>query len=182
MPGKSLYDKIWETRKARINAEQRLLRYQNLSDWLVPWISANLIIINLLPNASSNKYISIFNIYLSIIILIASIIINSKQFAVRAFNMKAHYIKLDSLLYKIKSDEKNISLYEEEYNSLLNQIENHARIDYLKLAIELKNNKDTTVNKLTWKDKLYYYFYNFIFYFFIASLFVLPLIFIRIIK
>lgn len=176
MPEKSIYDKIWETRKVRINTEQRLLRYLNISDWLIPLFSANLIIINLLPNIKNNQYLNIFTISLSILILIASIILNSKQFGVRASNMKAHYIELNKLLFKIESDEKNIADYNLEYNTLLNQIENHSRIDYLKLAIELKKNPNSTVNKPTWRDEVYYYFRIISFYFFIACLFVLPII------
>jgi len=176
MPEKTLSNCIWETRKIRINTEQRLLKYLNISDWLIPWVSANLIIINLIPNNSSNQYISIFTIYLSILILIVSIILNSKQFGVRASNMKAHYIELSNLLFKIKSDEKKITEYNNEYNKLLNQIENHSEIDYLKAVISLENDDDSTMKKPTLRNKIYYYFRNIVFYFLIACLFILPII------
>jgi hypothetical protein len=177
MSTKTLYDRVWETRKARINTEKRLLTYGIICDCLIPWISANLITINIIPKFSKYQNLNILSFSLSIIILVISIIISSRQFGVRASNMKSHYIELNKLLSKIKQS-KNDYEYDSEYNTLLNQVENHSTMDYLKVMIEMKDKSETisTIPKPTKFDIIHYYFSKLIFYSLIVLLFIIPLI------
>ncbi len=97
-----LLNKIWITRKNRINTESRLLKYQFLFSILIPWYSIALIFYSIMP--SRNSWITpVFTVCGSIVVLVSSIITSSQKLELRAHLMKEHYIELSQLLSKLEN-------------------------------------------------------------------------------
>jgi len=136
---KAISDKIWETRKSRINQEKRLLHYATISEFIIPWYSIVLIAITINPFPQRKEIANYSSIIGSIIILVVSIIISSKDFKLRAKEVKSIYIQLDKLYHQAKSIELlrgDINEVFVEYSSILDNTENHSTDDYMKLRID----------------------------------------------
>lgn len=135
--GKKLSEKIWVTRIIRINTEKRFINNALIADWIIPYYSLNFIILSILPFTRTREYINCVSIIGSLVILIASIVISSYQFRLRAYKMKNHYIKLDEL-YR-KANQNDLKKEEEDqifidYERELKTVENHNDYDFLKTA------------------------------------------------
>lgn len=141
---KPLSDKIWETRKCRINMEARLIRYSYVSDFLIPWYSLSLILLTLLAWRSPVPFSDVGAVFGSVFILVFSIVGSSGKFRVRAREIKDQYIELDrlySVSKRMESDNQDPfdSDVFREYQSLLKATPNHREIDYSRLKITLRN-------------------------------------------
>ncbi|OME52813.1 MULTISPECIES: SLATT domain-containing protein [Paenibacillus] len=155
-----LSDKIWVTRKARINAEERLKEFDLLTQILINYYT--LVIVGLsiwtLYDASNAKLISVITIIASVLLFGLSIFVNSRDFKLRALSFKSCYIKLDELYNECELlkdslenlDANEITNIQNRHNKIMNSIENHNPMDYLKVL----NN----INKISKSDWCYYYY------------------------
>lgn len=95
----SLSNKIWITRKARINAEERLEKFDFLTQMLINYYT--LVIVGLsiwtLYDESNAKLISVITIIASVLLFGLSIFVNARNFKIRSLTFKSCYIKLDEI-------------------------------------------------------------------------------------
>jgi len=162
-----LSDRIWLTRKCRIETASRFDRYDIVSKLSITYYSAFIIILSLYNNSSSEINYSFSITSASILILIVSLLVTSMKFKERALAHKQCYIKLHELQYEAQKIEKtgdsDIDLFR-SYNEVLNLTENHSVYDYLKVKFYDKSEEEHL--SITWKGllKLFaYWIYNIIF-------------------
>lgn len=137
---KSLGDKIWITRKCRINLAERLQKNNLFSQLLIIWYSFLLIALTIFDKSSSIfKDSYSLTLILSIGILILSIFIMSMNYSERAIKAQILYAQLDCLFNQVENaaqkDEK--TLYN-QYTNLISLTENHNHNDYLKTQYDLR--------------------------------------------
>jgi len=170
-------EKIWKTRKIRINTEARLNKWATIFDILIPLYSLNFIIITILPIAKKDDWISFISITGSLIILVVSIVVANRNHKIRAYKMMLHYIKLDQIYTRIQS--ANEADKESIYNEYLNElttIENHNNSDYLKTIIESRNDEGSGFPQVGKVNFLKYYLIKLVSYVIILFLFGLPVL------
>lgn len=143
----TLYEKIWKTKGARFIAHKRLEHVNQLSNWAVALNSVYVIIASLLsisPFSEFSKltpeYLSLFTIFLSLIIIVLSLIENSKNYKAKADSLHQCGKDLNKLyerLSQIKDRyEESILRMEIEkigvdYQNVIDKYpDNHLSIDY----------------------------------------------------
>ena len=134
MNKQKILDKIWWTKKARIHSEIRLKQDAQLSQYLLIWFSFIVVCTSIygLKYGLSNN-IELGLIFLSIGILVISIIVNYSRFNERAMEMKKSYEMLNKLHDEATFlDERTIN---NEYRNILELSENHKEIDYLSALV-----------------------------------------------
>ncbi|WP_342421167.1 SLATT domain-containing protein [Paenibacillus sp. FSL E2-0178] len=173
----SLSNKIWITRKARINAEERLEKFDFLTQMLINYYT--LVIVGLsiwtLYDESNAKLISVITIIASVLLFGLSIFVNARNFKIRSLTFKSCYIKLDEIyneceLLKDSPDKlslEDISKIQKKYNKVMNSIENHTPMDYLKVL-----NNTSEISKSQW---WYFNFKRALFIISISIIILLPL-------
>ena len=160
-----LSDKIWVTRKTRIYTEQRLIKANMISNFLVIWYSFFLVCLTIWNLQFPDEKANIFLAFGSIAVLVASTVVASQKFSERSLAVRNCYLKLDELYFKVKEaeekqelDDDRIQEFEREYLVILQNVENHSEFDYLCLRVSLRNNKNTTLPEFTTCDWIVYIF------------------------
>ncbi|MDO6512597.1 SLATT domain-containing protein [Neptuniibacter sp. 2_MG-2023] len=175
-------DNIWWTRKARINAESRLLSNHHCLDLLLLWYSLIAVFVSiwLLAYVDNSKQVSVVFTCFSVFILAVTLFGSNARFAHRAAQFKDNYISLQELYFSIKgSSKEDENKHRLEYKRLLELAENHEPIDDTKALVwEWHNAQDK--NNLTREPKKQHYillcFYYLKRYLLLAVLFSLPLL------
>jgi hypothetical protein len=135
-------DNVWWTRKARIQAEKRLLSNAFQSQVLLLWYSfsgvASAVYYLKAGGASDTPEISgIAWVVFSVLVLCISGFINGLSFKERAGLIKECYETLNGLYQKSKAQSPDVCLLGTEYDQILGVCENHSDRDYyLALCIE----------------------------------------------
>lgn len=158
----ALSEKIWITRKTRIYTEQRLLNKSLITQAVMIFYSFFLVAFSLWNLIQPNNHLEIYSIVSSIAVLVSSIFISSQRFSERAMMIRNCYISLDELYSKVLRIEQignkdKIEQIESEYTNILLNVENHSDYDYLSLRYSLRNNRNTTLPKFTFKDCVDYF-------------------------
>ena len=137
-------DNIWWTRKARINAEARLLSNQHCLDILLLWYSLTAVFVSvwLLGYGGDQKLSSVVFTCFSIFILGVSLFGANARFTQRAAQFKENYISLQELYFNIKGSGAEESPPQIEYKRLLELAENHSEIDDIKSLVSEWANTD----------------------------------------
>lgn len=139
-----LYKNFWITKGSRFIAAKRLEHHDNLSNISITLASVYVIIMNLtiiLPvnqQPLSNDLITYTTICLSILILVISLIVSSKNYKMRAkdYHDCGREIKkiYDIVTLWRNSDiipnQNEIKKIQNKYNNILDKYENHKTIDY----------------------------------------------------
>lgn len=140
-----LKDKIWWTRKSRIQSEQRLLSHAFHADFaiLIYAFYSCAIGVYYLKLANNSEYSSITWLAFSILIFGLSGFVNGLNYKGRALLMKDCYEKLSTLYHKAYTKEVDEIAVREEYSSILNLCENHKEWDHqLAVCKEYLGTKD----------------------------------------
>lgn len=137
-----LENKIWETRKARINASERLRRMDVYTKFITNYYSLMVVLYSVLgvyPHKAKID-VSVPLLIVSIAVFGASLYINSMNYGERANDLKSCYIKLDTLVNELRilrAQSTNASgsidqfrEIEHMYTELLDGVENHSIFDY----------------------------------------------------
>lgn len=139
-PKQQLDNKLWTTRKSRINASERLLRAASFIDFINVYYSIFLIILSLIsisPFCNDNGLTSYVGLAGSISLTISIIYATSLKYRERSAALKQNYIALQKLLDRLSltSDDNSdeIQSIQAEYTNLLSAVENHTHIDYLNI-------------------------------------------------
>lgn len=166
-----LSDNIYFTRKARIQASERLFSNDRHSQYLLTLYS----LINVCLSVVVIKKPGLFGenddlllVVMSIVILCVSLIVSSKNFKGRALSLKSHYIELHKLYYDVRESEKDKSekdksdnkSYVEKYTKLLELEENHKSID--DIIYRVFNNTTRKAGRLEKIRMCCYYFTRFL--------------------
>lgn len=140
-----LSDRIWLTKKCRMEAESRFNRYDNFSKFLITYYSAFILILSLYDIINTTVEYNISIVSASMLILIVSLIITSMRFKERSLAHKQCYIKLDELQQEIAKNENDDQIESEvfkKYNDVLNLTENHSEYDYFKVKYYDKSKEE----------------------------------------
>ena len=135
-------DSVWWTRKARIQAEKRLLSNAFQSQVLLLWYSfsgvASAVYYLKEGMAIDNPEITgIAWVVFSVLVLCISGFINGLSFKERAGLIKECYETLNGLYQKSRSQNSDVSKLGAEYDQILGVCENHSDRDYyMALCIE----------------------------------------------
>lgn len=147
-------DNIWWTRKARIQAEKRLLANAFQTQILLLWYSFFSVAISIyfLQFAVESNYAGISWVVFSVLILCISGFINGLNFKERALLIKECYETLNGLYHKAKQPGANIPDISAKYEQVLNICENHIEIDYYIAMCEIFLTRDTSKEPDTSKE------------------------------
>lgn len=154
----TLYEKLWKTKGTRFIAHKRLEHVNQLSNWAVALNSVYVIIASLLslsPFSEFSKltpeYLSLFTIFLSLIIIVLSLIENSKNYKAKADSLHQCGKDLNKLyerLSQIKDSYEESALRMEieqigaDYQNVIDKYpDNHLSIDY---DLFVASNKELT--------------------------------------
>ena len=144
-------NKIWMTRRARIQTEKRLLSNAFHSQLLLLWYSFFSVAVAIYyltgsPGQSQNVIWVVF----SILVLVMSGYLQGFSYKKRAAAVKLCYEDLDKLYMKAKNQQTvGESLYD-EYKMVLDSCENHTTGDFYEaICVEYLNSSDSDRKKLT---------------------------------
>lgn len=162
-----LQDKIWITRKSRIEASERLLRNDFHSHLIVNYYALYVVIISVYDLNSTQVDLSLLAVIGSILVLTTSIFITSKNFKERSNFLKTCYLKLEFIQEKIKSlseSEKKSKYLEisEEYNDVLRNSENHLSVDFTKIKMSIPKGNRQKSTQISTNEYISYYIYLFL--------------------
>lgn len=152
-----LSDKIWWTRKSRIEASERLKRARRHSEIILLWYSFLAVAssIYLLTQQSESAFISTTSatIY-SVLVLCMSVYINGANLPEKAFRMEQSYKALDDLYDRARTAESSDTISDlvqvtTEYRHEVKASPNHSEIDYFSAILKLTINKEAHNKKLT---------------------------------
>lgn len=139
------YKKLWETKGSRFIAANRLELHDKWSTITISIISVYIISINLaiilpdLPEFLSTEIITYSTICLSVLVLVISLILASRNYKMRADKYHECGRKINEIYDQLciwkntdenpsKDDLNNMS---KNYYTILDNHENHSRLDYL---------------------------------------------------
>ena len=176
-----LKDKIWITRKSRIEASERLLRNDFHSHLLVNYYALFVVIISVYDLYCKEVDLALLSVIGSILVLTTSIFITSKNFKERSNFFKTCYLKLDLILKKINSlnkDEKESKYLpiSEEYHDVLLNSENHLAVDFTKMKLSIPKENRQKSTQIAANEYINYYLYLFARTLCMTILYLLPLI------
>ena len=163
----SLKSNVWMTRKARINASERLLYLEKFIQFINIYYSCFLCSLSVYSLTTTNDKIGIISTVLSIILTISIVYLNSQNFGERAQQLKINYIALQKLYFNLDNLDVNTTcdllIYQNEYCDLLASCKNHSSHDYYR--IQLREKKIKIISKsclIYYICKIFKYFFAFI--------------------
>lgn len=140
-PDKALSDRIWWTRKARIEAEQRLLRMSFHFNLLLFYYSAFSVgtSVYYFKFAPKSEYINFVWVLFSILIFCIQCLSSGFQLNRRAGLLKECYEALGNLEQKCnKASEGELIQIGENFTLILRSCENHQSLDYYRAIFNEK--------------------------------------------
>lgn len=154
----TLSNAAWWTRKARMQAEKRLLSNAAHSQILLLWysfasVAASIFYLNFATRPTDQNIAGITWVVFSVLVLCISGFINGLSFKERAARIKEGYEMLKTFYHKANQDGVDLSQLSSEYEQILGLCENHTDRDYYwALCIEHMSrpgnaNKDTGLKK-----------------------------------
>ncbi|MCE9884389.1 SLATT domain-containing protein [Obesumbacterium proteus] len=162
----ALSDRIWWTKKSKIQTEKRLLRKDIASQIILLWYTVFSVFASVyeLAKPSTNSLFSVLMVSLSVLIMAVTLFIGNRTFKERAMLVKQCYEQLSILNIQADEAEKtnnkdDIFKLEDEYKNILSVCENHSDLDYKKAVVfEYLNTESSLKAKLTKKPNFYFYF------------------------
>lgn len=173
----SLANKIYLTRKCRINLSERLKRYNLFFQLLIIWYSFLLIVITIF--FKNELIFQDLILTLSIGVLVFSSLIAGMNYPERAIKAQILYTQLDFLYSQVDkaTEDQKESLYK-QYTDLIALTENHSeQLDFLKVKYSLRNeDKDKYPNPpaLKWYEYIIYWLEKVFFLSLVIFSFALP--------
>jgi hypothetical protein len=164
-------DNVWWTRKARIQAEKRLLSNAFQAQLLLLWysfsgVASAVYYLNIGGNIANPELSGIAWVLFSVLVLSISGFINGLSFKERAGLIKECYETLNGFYHKSIVENADTAKLVSEYNQILGVCENHTDRDYyLALCIDhattpAKEDMDTGGKKwLTRRPVLYHWIF-----------------------
>lgn len=135
-------DNVWWTRKARIQAEKRLLSNAFQSQLLLLWysffgVAVSIYYLKFTPLSGQQDLAGISWIVYSVLVLSMSGFIAGLSFKERASLIKESYETLNTFYQKAKAQPANVAQLSADYEQIMGLCENHTDYDYyLALCLE----------------------------------------------
>lgn len=140
---------VWFTRKAWINAENRLLKNDFHTQLLMVVYAAytsclSVVLLKYEPSPADKNFIDSSLAVLSIVLLALSLYLNTKSFKDRAARFKSGYHDLQSIEDHLKSlagkqegpgSEQEFMKLTNDYNKILRDVENHSELDDIRARV-----------------------------------------------
>ncbi|MBC1976343.1 SLATT domain-containing protein [Listeria booriae] len=141
--------RVYITKKARMNAEERYLQYYDYTQIVLTVASVSMIALSVLTLIAPNQNFDTWNLIISIYLLGITLIITGFKLKERADEHKNSYIKITLVEVKIETlysslrdgeiDEESDAYQlfadiKNEYVDVLSNTVNHKNIDYLKAS------------------------------------------------
>lgn len=145
-------NQVYTTRKARINASERLMKKEGFIQGINIYYSCILIAFSVYGLKNQSYILSLLSTIASISLTLSLLYVGAQKYSERSTALKKNYIQLQELYYKIEgitNETPELIEYREEYIELLNNSENHSELDYLKAQVSLE--------KASVKNTLKYY-------------------------
>lgn len=169
---KKLAGNVWFTRKAWINAEDRLLKNDFQTQLLMVVYAAytsclSVILLKYEPQPADKNFIDTSLAVLSIILLALSLYLNTKSFKDRAARFKSGYHDLQNIESRLrlltgKPDSQQAELdynaLADLYNKALRDVENHTDLDDIRARIFASTG--LTSRLITWQEKFRYFWWR----------------------
>lgn len=175
-------DRVWKTRKSRINASERLKSNDFISQVLIVYYSLFIITITMVDIKNDDLNFEFLTLILSILILVISVFIFAMNYKERSLKLQNAYIKIDKISREISKKENagdnNTSELEKEYDNVLECSENHSSCDYIQVMFEVRNDENYKKENqpftiLSWMSFLWCKVKKIIY---VSILFIIPLI------
>lgn len=163
-------DNVWLTRKARINASERLIYANKFVKVLNVYYSCFLIVLSIIDILYEDLDFGSLSLIITIILTISLFFIDSQQFAERANSLKNNYIDMQKILFHISNE--NIGEMKDYYLDLLSGCENHTNADYYKAMLQ----SDENLMGKMWNFIKYIFLYRFWIFMLRGALIILPFI------
>lgn len=179
-------DKVWFTRKAWINAEERLLRNEHHTQLLMVVYAAyttcvSVVLLKFSPTDAKKNLIDTGMAVLSIILLALSLYLNSKAFKDRAARFKQGYHELQAIEHELStlgsSAATNVAgpactVLATKYAKVLRDVENHNELDDIRARITRGAN--STSRPVSGMEQIQYYWWRVWRYCTLALLYTVP--------
>ena len=146
-----LLDKIWITRRARIQTEKRLLSNAFHSQLLLLWYSffGVAVAVYFLANSPDQSQNVIWVVF-SVLVLLMSGYLQGFSYKKRAAEVKLCYENLDKLYMKAENQQAVEKPLYDEYKVILDSCENHSIGDFYEaICVEYLNSPDSVRKNLT---------------------------------
>jgi hypothetical protein len=178
MDKSALVKRMWLTKRARTNAESRLIFFDQCTNFFIPYYSVMLSAFVIAP-----KYVALDDavksnaewilVVLSFLILVLSILVSNQDLKLRAYKMKVCYIEIGKIENDLESG-KDMYAANDRYLELLGNHENHWTYDFH--AINPWSRLSSTESLIPFLIRnLKYKSYQVAGYLFIVVLFMFPL-------
>ncbi|MEI3599074.1 MULTISPECIES: SLATT domain-containing protein, partial [unclassified Oceanobacillus] len=164
---KSLSNKVWITRKCRINTSDRLVFTNKVTQFLINYYTLVILSISIWSlNTTDNTHFSLFTVIASLFLFGITVGVNSLNYRERIIYLKNCYIKLDDLYADLEILLSELPFIEKqegkrrfieirnEYSKVLESVENHNAYDFLKFQVF--NQKDL----IDYKHYIRYFLYK----------------------
>lgn len=179
-------ENIYLTSKIRMTSEVRLKLTGKLLNALITWYSFVLIALSVADIAKiiEFKYFSTFSVAYSVGTLVASLILQGERHQERAERFRECYLKLQGIYRSTAlTDEEKL----QDYQKILDNYENHSDYDYQSVVVSSWWNSKTLENlsgklKPSLQNFFYIGFRKVLSFFFWASLFLLPIFSVTMLK
>jgi len=150
-PVQKLLNGMRVTSKCRYNASVRLKRQSQFSFFATTFLSLGLILVPLLQNsdiqlAFTTKVLNMLQIFLAVAVLVYSVINATARYETRAEALNECGDKIKDLIRNLrrevaegKASGKSVNLvhYNQRYDDVSTDAENHARVDFILASLEM---------------------------------------------
>lgn len=138
-----LENRVWYSRKSRINAEARLISAESFVRHLNLYYAVWAIVVAIASLFFPTTLMQFLSVSLTVLLTVQLAYSTSLRYSERSIQMFNSYVAMDKILIdirKLKIDE-NVDLeqlieIESEYNKILSLSENHAKEDYTQVLLE----------------------------------------------
>ncbi|WP_315078579.1 SLATT domain-containing protein [uncultured Clostridium sp.] len=172
------YNKVWFTKKARMEAESRMNNNDKLSSVVINYYNLLVLSVSIYTLAWESKIGVVLTTIVSVGLFGISNYINSLNYKENAFKYRESYLRLSKIETKLHSlslsenlgnkEAEEFKKIREEYDNILELSYNHSNIDYIVVAMQSdKCSKNYIQN---------YYWYKIKYNIGITAIFILPII------
>lgn len=142
-----LYGRVSKTAASRFNASRRLRIHNAASLWTISLFSLGLILVSLLqalslPMPYPDKIVNLVQVFLSITILVISVILTMNNYGIRAERFHACGLEMNEIALRLERVERedgtieDYNAFADEYGEILRRYDNHEQIDFMFMKLQ----------------------------------------------
>lgn len=153
-------NKLWFTKKSRMEAESRVLRNDRISNIIINYYNLLVLSVSIYTLIWESQVGVVLTTIVSVGLFGISNYMNSMNYKESAFKYRESYLrlskietKLENLILKSISREEKLSEFnkiKEEYDNILELSYNHSKIDYIAVVKESDRCNKDDIQKYIW--------------------------------